>query len=198
MLLEPTIITIKTGDKRFHDFVRESRIRDWFGGKWRIVDDKWTISGADFKGTKSFMKIIPIGDTDMGTKSEPAKNDCYHRALPDEPTFTLLARDPDFYELVQLWAEKRACRIACGDKGEEDRTRVDEARRCAGAGAKWRKENNGKWRGPEPGLRIGELYRWWEPRTGNTIMVRLVALEGDEACIHDGLRLNIISKDKLS
>lgn len=30
----------------------------------------------------------------MGTKSNPTQFDCYANALPDEPMFILLARDP--------------------------------------------------------------------------------------------------------
>ena len=40
----------------------------------------------------------------MGTKVNPGRFDCYAKALPDEPMFTLLARDPNFYEFVKLWA----------------------------------------------------------------------------------------------
>lgn len=134
----------------------------------------------------------------MGTTQSPSKNDCYHRALPDEPTFTLLARDPQFREIVSKWANDRAMAIECGERPESDRAIVAEARRVAEAGAKWRKENNGKWRKPEaPGLKVGKLYEW--SRTGILpIYVRLVALEGDEACVHDGDRMVIVNKKALS
>lgn len=33
--------------------------------------------------------------------------DCYLKALPDEPTFTLLGRDPDAPATVRRWAELR-------------------------------------------------------------------------------------------
>lgn len=42
----------------------------------------------------------------MGTKNKPSAFDCYGKAKPDEPTFTLLARDPFFPALVRLWAKK--------------------------------------------------------------------------------------------
>lgn len=43
----------------------------------------------------------------MGTKNNPAPNDCYDRAEPDEPMFTLLARDPTGATLVSIWAKLR-------------------------------------------------------------------------------------------
>ena len=36
----------------------------------------------------------------MRTKNVPSKFDCYVHALPDEPMFTLLGRDPEFKSLV--------------------------------------------------------------------------------------------------
>jgi hypothetical protein len=43
----------------------------------------------------------------MGTKSNPAANDCYAKAEPNEPLFTLLARDKHAPTLVWLWAVLR-------------------------------------------------------------------------------------------
>lgn len=40
----------------------------------------------------------------MGTKNNPGKFDCYDAALPDEPMFVLLARDP----VVREWVRRRA------------------------------------------------------------------------------------------
>ena len=82
----------------------------------------------------------------MGTKSKPAEFDCYANALPDEPMFVLLARDPDFNRLVTEWANRRAQDIRCGSRPESDWRMVYEARDCAAAGEKWRKDNNGRWR----------------------------------------------------
>lgn len=44
----------------------------------------------------------------MGTKNNPAPNDCYAKAEGDEPLFTLLARDPLAADLVRVWAKLRA------------------------------------------------------------------------------------------
>lgn len=84
----------------------------------------------------------------MGTKDNPGSFDCYERALPDEPRFTLLARDPDFYRLVMDWAARREAEIRCGRRPEEDWDLVREARDCAREAEIWRKENDGKWRSP--------------------------------------------------
>jgi hypothetical protein len=82
----------------------------------------------------------------MGTKSNPGEFDCYKNALPDEPMFHLLGRDPDFARLVNEWADRRWRDVQCGDRPESDLALVDEARATAVAGAKWRRENMGAWR----------------------------------------------------
>ncbi|SEQ71508.1 hypothetical protein SAMN05216548_10735 [Faunimonas pinastri] len=43
----------------------------------------------------------------MGTKNDPAPHDAYAKAEPDEPLFTLLARDPQAPFLVSIWAKVR-------------------------------------------------------------------------------------------
>jgi hypothetical protein len=40
----------------------------------------------------------------LGTKLKPGKFDCYEKAEPDEPMFTLLARDPTAPLLIRIWA----------------------------------------------------------------------------------------------
>lgn len=82
----------------------------------------------------------------MGTKENPNPNDCYERALPDEPMFVLLARDPLFEEFVEQWAHRRSYAIQCGERPASDQAVVDEALRCAAEGARWRRQNNGRWR----------------------------------------------------
>lgn len=44
----------------------------------------------------------------MGTKNNPGKFDCYHKAEPDEPMFVLLGRDPQAAHLVSIWSKLRA------------------------------------------------------------------------------------------
>lgn len=82
----------------------------------------------------------------MGTKANPAKFDCYGNALPDEPMFILLARDPLAPAVVKFWAELREQAIETGNKPESDRPMIVEARECAINMEHWRKANNGKWR----------------------------------------------------
>lgn len=84
----------------------------------------------------------------MGTKNQPAEYDCYANALPDEPMFILLARDPDAPKLVHVWADGREAAINAGVRPESDRAMVEEARRCADAMTVWRVQNDGRWRKP--------------------------------------------------
>jgi len=43
----------------------------------------------------------------MGTKNNPGQFDCYAKALPDEPMFVLLGRDPLAGFLTSIWAKMR-------------------------------------------------------------------------------------------
>ena len=43
----------------------------------------------------------------MGTKTNPGIYDCHAKAAPDEPLFTLVARDPLAAKLVEIWAALR-------------------------------------------------------------------------------------------
>lgn len=67
----------------------------------------------------------------MGTKQEPGEYDCHAMAKPDEPLFTLLARDSDAASIVKLWAFLRMQQIELGIRPESDRAQVSEAMRCA-------------------------------------------------------------------
>lgn len=84
----------------------------------------------------------------MGTKSKPAAFDCYANAMPDEPMFVLLARDPSAPDLVELWASPRANEIENGQRPKTDWGMVAEAQACAQTMVWWRKDNEGKWRKP--------------------------------------------------
>ena len=82
----------------------------------------------------------------MGTKQLPAPFDAYNKALPDEPMFTLLARDNSAPDMVRQWAYERERDIAQGRRPVTDAVMVAEARRCANAMTLWRRENFGAWR----------------------------------------------------
>lgn len=82
----------------------------------------------------------------MGTKNNPGKFDCYANALPDEPMFVLLGRDPSAPELIEGWAGQRIYDIAVGRRPPSDMAMVEEAQDCAKAMRSWRAANNGKWR----------------------------------------------------
>jgi hypothetical protein len=84
----------------------------------------------------------------LGTKNNPAPNDCYANALPDEPMFTLLGRDPAAPGLIRQWAQLRQCEVIGGMRPASDQAVCDEARRCADAMEAWREANDGAWRKP--------------------------------------------------
>lgn len=69
----------------------------------------------------------------MGTKENPGVFDCHGKAAPDEPTFTLLARDPAASVLVGLWV---VARVGIG-KNDEDDAQVQEANECSHRMAEW-------------------------------------------------------------
>lgn len=86
----------------------------------------------------------------MGTKAMPAKGDCYSRALPDEPIFTLLARDPVAPAVIKFWAVHREVRIARGEAPESDSAVIEEAIKTAYAMGVWRTNRlrSTPWRAP--------------------------------------------------
>lgn len=83
----------------------------------------------------------------MGTKNNPGQYDCMGLALPDEPLFTLLARDQSAPGMVRQWAYEREREVRTGLKPEADMAMVEEARAVARDMEKWRRENDGAWRG---------------------------------------------------
>lgn len=82
----------------------------------------------------------------MGTKNQPGKHDCYKNALPDEPMFTLLARDISAPDLVIQWARQREAKIQDNTAPVTDELAVNEALNCATDMKEWREKNQGAWR----------------------------------------------------
>jgi hypothetical protein len=82
----------------------------------------------------------------MGTRINPGKYDCYHDALPDEPMFVFLGRDPDAPRFIRRWASHRRDMIAVAERPESDLAMCVEAEQCADEMEDWRRQNNGKWR----------------------------------------------------
>ena len=70
----------------------------------------------------------------MGTKNNPGKYDCYSRAEPDEPIFTLRGSDPFAPQLVRLWAFMR--RVLIGVDIDDEKGL--EAKDVADAMERWR------------------------------------------------------------
>lgn len=118
------------------------------------------------------------------TKNDP--NGCFQRALPDEPLFTLLARDPDAPRLIRLWADKREAtskpeavwdpygadptKAAAGlldtrgvwvEQPHPDADQIAHARYVAARMEVWRHENDGKWREPrsQRDIELAELRK---------------------------------------
>jgi len=71
---------------------------------------------------------------------------CLDRAMPGEPMFPLLGRDPSFGRMVRAWADERERAIDAGDRPQDDRLQVAEARELAERGEKWRREHMYEWR----------------------------------------------------
>lgn len=70
----------------------------------------------------------------MGTKAKPGRFDCYGAALPDEPLFVLLGRDPLAPLVVRMWADLRELTRGRSQK-------VSDAGDCSLAMENWRKVN---------------------------------------------------------
>ena len=86
-------------------------------------------------------------DLTYGSKVYPGKYDCHTAALPDEPTFTLLARDPHAPTLILQWVTMREASIAAGERPEEEnRDQILEARSLAEKFKRWRNYRMGAWR----------------------------------------------------
>lgn len=91
----------------------------------------------------------------MGTKTNPGKFDCYHNAEPDEPMFTLLARDRLAPFLVSIWSKVRNGDVEAASAvflkmlhevgprymQEPDADKASEAADCAMAMFAWRTEH---------------------------------------------------------
>lgn len=92
----------------------------------------------------------------MGTKNNPGDFDCHAKAAPDEPLFTLRAKDPVAPYLVIMWKQSRmgdwegmaqTLALIVDDRDVQDRVSTDEhvklseALSCASAMREWREIN---------------------------------------------------------
>lgn len=92
----------------------------------------------------------------MATKAQPGQFDCHAKAAPDEPIFTLRAKDPVAPFLVEIWVASRMGQMdvimetvarMSNDPGVISRVSTDgyekltEATKCAGDMRRWRREN---------------------------------------------------------
>lgn len=128
----------------------------------------------------------------MGTKNNPGSFDCYAAALPDEPLFHLLGRDPAFPATVRFWMGERA---RLGKNVEsDDLGKLGEAGQVADKAQAWRDQiveslepedypwrNRGhvdsydrdppvRWSGDQGGaVRVQEIPGWDEWATAGSI-----------------------------
>jgi len=72
-----------------------------------------------------------------GSKENPGKFCCEESALPGEPKFCLLGRDPKAPEKVKLWAYERLEEVSRGTRPLLDLEQVVEALKIADAMAIW-------------------------------------------------------------
>lgn len=75
----------------------------------------------------------------MSTKINPGAFRCFEAALPDEPIFTILARDPAGPATLRFWADARK-QLGKVDT-PDDLDRIADARRDAGEMERWRTAN---------------------------------------------------------
>lgn len=75
----------------------------------------------------------------MSTKNNPGAFRCYEAALPDEPIFTILARDPAGPATLRYWIYQRAMKGK--NVSPEDIDRIDDADRVARQMEAWRAAN---------------------------------------------------------
>lgn len=80
----------------------------------------------------------------METKANPnPEHGCLAKALPDEPMFILLGRDPGAPAAIRRWVKYRR-QLDGQDEGQ-----LQAAENDAVAFAEWREENDGRWRNPD-------------------------------------------------
>lgn len=109
-------------------------------------------AGSCFRERHVFVRCPKCGGSGRAPKaqpttSQPALFDCHAVALPDEPTFTLLAHDPHAPQLLELWAALRAHCVLDGSRPDSDREKIAEALRLSRRMRDWRAANPAtRWR----------------------------------------------------
>lgn len=80
----------------------------------------------------------------MGTKIDG--DTCYAAALPDEPMFVLLGRDPQAPQIVRAWAAQRLALVYGSQRPASDIAKAREAQRLADRMVEWRNNAAESWR----------------------------------------------------
>jgi len=81
----------------------------------------------------------------METKANPNPNGCLARALPDEPMFILLGRDPSAPAAIRGWVDERS------KLENQDSSQLAAALNDASEFEAWRIAHDGEWRHRQPG-----------------------------------------------
>ena len=118
----------------------------------------------------------------MGTKDNPAPNDCYHKAFGDEPMFTLIARDPFAARLVRHWADLR---VMGGENAYGDE-KIDEAMRCASDMEHWYTTHRG-----------GDLPEGWDQTLRQSKRERILGAGANTDPEHRMVELFGVSVDEM-
>lgn len=107
-----------------------------------MADEKRDTLYIDTDGRLKTTAKMPLDTRYMGSKRNPGPFDCYADALPDEPMFVLLARDPYAPILVRRWAE-------WAEINSKDPVKVAVARATAREMEEWRsKHKREDWKPP--------------------------------------------------
>ena len=109
----------------------------------------------------------------MGTKNSPGEYDCYAKAEPDEPMFTLLGRDPSAGVLVWTWAAIQY------NLGQGDSPKVREAADCGEAMIRWTMKQ-----GKSPSGLLALIKALCTIAEGTGCQVTLTPLEGGSHSIN--------------
>ena len=107
-----------------------------------MTTDKKDTLYIDTDGRLKSNTKMPEDTRNLGSKRNPGPFNCYADALPDEPMFILLARDPYAPILVRRWAE-------WAEINSKDPVKVEMARETAREMEEWRlKHKREDWQSP--------------------------------------------------
>jgi hypothetical protein len=103
-------------------------------------------AGSSFSSSVEDYLAAPfhcVKESPMGTKNNPGQYDCYDKADPDEPIFTLRAKDDTAPFTIRMWVAWRLleARVTNMPVGASYGAKLDEALACADAMEKWKADH---------------------------------------------------------